>query len=130
EDGVANFGWLAAVHPDDRDRAHAGWLEAGGEQAPYISQFRVLRRDGEYRTMVARAVPVRGRARALLGWVGTCVDIEESRRVEQGLWRQSGQFALLTEAAARITAESTLEGALRVTAEQARNVIGAHMAAV
>src|SRR5205807_8528272 len=46
-----------------------------------------LRRDGEYRQMIARGVPVLGPDGALREWVGTCEDVTERHLAEASLRR-------------------------------------------
>ena len=89
----AGWGWLDAIHPLDRDRAADG-LEtvAGRRRSPYEVEYRLLRRDGEYRQVIARGVPVLDTGGALREWVGTCEDVTEQRKAEASL-RQAKEEA-------------------------------------
>jgi PAS domain S-box-containing protein len=73
------FGWLDAVHPDDREPTLAAWgtaLESGG----YYSEQRVWRAEqGEYRWHQTRARPV---AEVEDDWVGTMTDIHDLRGLQ------------------------------------------------
>lgn len=82
------WGWLQAVHPEDRERVAATWREALASMATYQSEYRLIRRDGVYRRVTTRAVPVVPHDGAILEWVGTCNDVEEERRAAEEL-RQS-----------------------------------------
>lgn len=68
------FGWMASVHPDDREATKAAWV-ASEKGTEHHSEQRVRRaRDGEYRWHQTRARPVEG---ADAEWVGTMTDIHD-----------------------------------------------------
>ncbi len=77
-------GWLAAVHPDDRDAAQARWAEAVQSGSMYTVDYRLRRADGEYRVMEVRAVPLLDDDE-IREWVGTHTDITEARLAQQEL---------------------------------------------
>jgi PAS domain S-box-containing protein len=56
-DQLGDHGWLATVHPEDREMAYSHWraLFASGEQGE--NTFRLRRGKGEYRWSTVRAVP-------------------------------------------------------------------------
>ncbi|SKA39480.1 PAS domain S-box-containing protein [Enhydrobacter aerosaccus] len=81
----AGFGWLEAVHPDDRAHTLAAWetARAAGE---YQAEHRVRRgSDGSYRWHQTRARPIAGSSHhaVLFGdqvdWVGTMTDVHDLR---------------------------------------------------
>jgi len=74
------FGWLDAVHPDDRDALRRRWADVLHASAPYDTEYRMLRHDGSYRHVIARGVPVFDAEGRLREWVGTCTDVTERRR--------------------------------------------------
>ncbi len=78
------YGWLNAVHPDDREHAAEVWRQSVAQGVLYSVEQRVRRRDGEWRTMAARAVPLRtsGKTRE---WVGTHTDITEQKQAQAEL---------------------------------------------
>ena len=82
---VRGWGWLDAVHPDDRQRAANAWRAALENGSVLRAEFRVRRADGTYRTMAARAVPVRDAKGAIREWTGTYTDIEEGRAAQRAL---------------------------------------------
>lgn len=75
------FGWLDAVHPGDRTLANA-WTRADADEAPVESEFRLRRRDGEYRRVVSRGVPIPD-GDGPREWVGVILDVEDNRRAEE-----------------------------------------------
>lgn len=75
------LGWLAAVHPDDREATLAAWREAlvSGE---HYSELRVRRRrDGQWRWHQMRARPIR--SDRLGDWVGTMTDVHDLRGLQE-----------------------------------------------
>lgn len=73
-------GWYRCLHPDDLTR----WLDASvrafDERRPFEIEYRMRRRDGEYRCILDRAAPRYGAHGAFLGFGGTCVEIDAGRR--------------------------------------------------
>ncbi|MDQ1813158.1 ATP-binding protein [Massilia sp. CCM 9210] len=84
-DQFDGWGWLDAIHPDDRDRTAAAWRAALDASSMYQIEHRVRRADGQYRYMNARAVPIFDAAGAITEWVGIHIDIDERKRVEERL---------------------------------------------
>jgi PAS domain S-box-containing protein len=71
------FGWIQAVHPDDRDRLMTGWHEALRSQSIFQAEFRFRTAAGDLRWYRARVVPDRDESGAVVGWVGASVDLHE-----------------------------------------------------
>jgi PAS domain S-box-containing protein len=64
------YGWLDAVHEDDRTRARAAWLAAVASRTSYEVEYRTRRHDGEFRWTVARGTPVLDRDGQIVEWIG------------------------------------------------------------
>jgi PAS domain S-box-containing protein len=71
------FGWIEAVHPEDRDRLMEGWQQALQSQVIFQAEFRFRVATGEYRWYRARVVPDRDEHGDVMGWVGAAVDLHE-----------------------------------------------------
>jgi PAS domain S-box-containing protein len=71
------FGWIEAVHPEDRDRLMRSWQEALRSQVILQAEFRFRVATGEYRWYRARVVPDRDEHGTVSGWVGAAVDLHE-----------------------------------------------------
>jgi PAS domain S-box-containing protein len=82
ERGLGN-GWLDAVHPDDRERLVRQFRSANDKQVTFQSEYRMRRRDGEYRWIVDSAVPRLGHGGEFLGYFGSAIDITERKRMEE-----------------------------------------------
>ena len=78
----ANFGWLKAVHPDDRAMVQARWAEAVLRDESQSLEFRLQRPDGTVAHLLARNTPTHGKAGQLDGQVGFVQDISELRALE------------------------------------------------
>ncbi|KZF25304.1 hypothetical protein L228DRAFT_66202 [Xylona heveae TC161] len=71
-------GWTKAFHPDDVPMALEKWEQSLRTGEAYDIEYRCRRRDGEWRWMLGRAVPLKDRRTGnILKWFGTCTDIHE-----------------------------------------------------
>ena len=77
------WGWLDAVHPEDRVRVGAAWNQAVAEKRVMELEYRLRRADGEWRQVAVRAVPLLEEDGRVREWVGATSDVTERRRVEQ-----------------------------------------------
>ena len=66
-----------AFHPDDWQKASKAWQRSLKTGEIYEAEHRLCRRDGQYRWMIARAVPVRDSEGRIVRWFGTAVDIHD-----------------------------------------------------
>src|SRR5262249_4985837 len=86
QDDAKGFGWLNAVHPEDRAGCITAWKKAEQEKSWYKNEFRVRTRDGDYRTFQSCGVPVLNNNDASIReWVGANTDITVRKRTEQSL---------------------------------------------
>ena len=79
------FGWINAIHPQDRESVNNIWHRAFERKETYYSEYRLIRADGQYRRVVSRGVPVFDSDGTLLEWVGACIDVEDERRAADHL---------------------------------------------
>jgi PAS domain S-box-containing protein len=84
-DEAIGFGWLGAIHPDDRQLVSERWLECLRIGKTYEFENRLLRADGHYRWQLARAVPIVGESGAIVRLIGTSTDIHDHRQAQQDL---------------------------------------------
>lgn len=92
-DEAKDFGWLDALHPDDRRRCWEIWQRSVLDEAPFEMEYRLRRHDGAYRWTSVRGAMVRGADGGVREWVGVNMDVDDKRRAEEAL-RQSEQQAL------------------------------------
>jgi len=76
--------WLAAIHPDDRERALARFGEVRPDSPPRSSEYRVLRPDGTLRWVRSTVAPFAGVYPDLGVWA-IITDITEERATRQEL---------------------------------------------
>jgi two-component system, cell cycle sensor histidine kinase and response regulator CckA len=84
-EGYRGWGWITAVHPEDRDATLAAWRRAVERKETFYAEYRLVRYDGQYRRVTARGVPVLGPQGDVVEWVGTCLDVEDERRAAEHL---------------------------------------------
>jgi PAS domain S-box-containing protein len=80
---VLGWGWLNALHPDDRERIRDLSAKAGLE--PVRLEFRVRRVDGTYGWVIDISAPRFAANGEHLGYTGMVIDITEHKRMEQEL---------------------------------------------
>jgi two-component system cell cycle sensor histidine kinase/response regulator CckA len=66
---MSGDGWLDAIHPGDRVLTAEAWAAAVSQGRPCALEHRVRARNGEYRLMAMRALPVPGAHQAVGEWV-------------------------------------------------------------
>lgn len=104
-------GWANAVHPDDIAEVYIASREAVLTGKPYDITYRLKRHDGKYRWVHDQGKPRRGKNNELLGFVGSFVDVTETKM-------QTDQLAFiathdpLTELPNRRILEGNLERAI------------------
>jgi PAS domain S-box-containing protein len=103
---MCGFGWLNAVHPEDRQPTEEKWNAALRSRDIFEIEHRVKTRNGDYCVMLARAVPVFDSTGEVEEWVGTHTDITARRRAEE-----QRDYALEEAVEARDAAERAQEEA-------------------
>ena len=78
------YGWIEAVHPDDRAASLESWQAAVAAKAPYIHEHRVRRADGSWRLFSIQAIPVIEDG-VVREWVGVHTDVTDQRSTERQL---------------------------------------------
>ncbi|HEX7705941.1 MAG TPA: PAS domain S-box protein [Thermoanaerobaculia bacterium] len=76
-------GWLPPFHPDDRPLAAELWAHATATGEPYEIEYRLRGREGTYRWMLGRALPMRDPSGTIIKWFGTLTDIHALKQAEE-----------------------------------------------
>ena len=85
-------GWLNVIHPDDRERTVAIWLDCLRDRRLCQVEYRVRHVSGAYRWCSVKGVPLLNADGSIREWVGTLSDINERRWSELRLrGRAAGQ---------------------------------------
>lgn len=79
------WGWLNAIHPDDRAATVDAWSDALANRSAYEVEHRLRASDGSYRNMIARAVPILAEDGTVHQWIGVHTDITEQKKSEARL---------------------------------------------
>ncbi|WP_334188932.1 PAS domain-containing protein [Noviherbaspirillum sp.] len=79
-----------ALHPDDRERAWSVWQHSASTGETYEVQYRLRHHSGQYKWILARALPLRDDSGVILRWMGTCTDIDTQKNVEDE-WKHASQ---------------------------------------
>ena len=82
---VLGNAWTYFLHPEDRDGYAATYDKAIRGTQPFEHQFRFRRADGEYRWMMAVAMPQFGPAGKFAGYTGASFDITALKQAELSL---------------------------------------------
>jgi len=88
-------GWSEGVHPEDRDRCFDTYLQAFQARVPFEMEYRLRRHDGEYRWIVDAGRPFYAHSGSFTGYIGSCLDITERKRMEAALRESEERFRAL-----------------------------------
>ncbi|MDN4634478.1 diguanylate cyclase [Sphingomonas sp. PsM26] len=86
-DDWKGYGWVTAIHPDDRIATVRKWRDTVHDQQSVEAQYRLRRWDGTYRWMQVYAVPLRNGDSSIVRWLGMNIDIDDRKLT--GLWQIS-----------------------------------------
>ncbi|WP_425258677.1 PAS domain-containing sensor histidine kinase [Rubrivivax sp. RP6-9] len=112
EAGSMGWGWAAALHPGERDDVLQRWCTAAADGTPVEIELRLRRADGDYRWHLARAQALRSPAGAVVGWCGTCTDVENRRRTDQALQDSERAARLVVDTIPALVFTTTVAGTL------------------
>lgn len=84
--------WARAIHPEDRAAVAAAWRRFLVSQRDFDREFRFVTPDGAVNWVRSRAVAIAGEAGEVTGYVGTCEDVSEYKRVADALRKGEAQF--------------------------------------
>ncbi|QJD29947.1 bifunctional diguanylate cyclase/phosphodiesterase [Methylococcus geothermalis] len=90
-------GWLEGVHPGDRLRCSGVYSSAFETRMPFEIEYRLRRRDGEYRTMLGKATPRFDAAGEFVGYIGSCIDISDRKKGDERLLLAGKVFEAVRE---------------------------------
>ena len=89
-------GWTEGVHPNDFQRCLNSYVSAFDRREPFLIEYRLRHRSGEYRWILDRGVPHFSSNGTFLGYIGGAIDThllaEQALRESQEHVRQSSKF--------------------------------------
>ena len=78
-DDSLGLGWKNPFHPDDMPLTNRKWSHSLATGDPYVTEYRCRSKDGDWRWMLGRALPLRNKNTGEIEkWYGTCTDVHES----------------------------------------------------
>jgi len=80
-----NMGWTSIIHPDDRDDIIKIFISCFERREAFNLEFRLLRKDGEYRWILNQGIPRFTNEKQFIGYIGSAVDITERKIFEEQL---------------------------------------------
>ncbi|MCC6614948.1 MAG: PAS domain S-box protein [Anaerolineae bacterium] len=80
------WGWLNALHPDDRDVVKNIYLDVTGKRTTFQVEYR-MRRSGrnDYRWVIASGTPRYNDQGEFLGFIGSVIDVTERKQAQEEL---------------------------------------------
>jgi PAS domain S-box-containing protein len=82
---ASRYGWIRALHADDRKRVLRGWRKAARERREFADEFRFRKYGEGVRTVSARGQPILSASGEVDGYIAAFTDITEHQRVEESL---------------------------------------------
>ncbi|MDI1446105.1 PAS domain S-box protein [Polyangium sp. 6x1] len=84
---VVGRAWQTLFHPEDVAEIRSSFVASKKSGAPFVADYRIIRPDGVTRWVQGKMVPMTSPAGALVGYVGTILDITERVEARQELER-------------------------------------------
>ena len=99
-----NSSWQTIMHPDDIAEVTRQWSRSLSTGEPYTGEFRIRRRDGEFRSFLTRTVAVRNETGSIVRWMGSATDVHDQKLAEDAI-RRSEKLATAGRLAASVAHE-------------------------
>ncbi len=94
---ILKWGWLEAIHPDDREQTIEVWQTALRDKTLYETEFRILTVKGDYCWFAVNAVPIFNADGSVREWIGLNTDINKRKNAEMLLRESEQQFSTLAD---------------------------------
>jgi PAS domain S-box-containing protein len=119
----AGYGWVDALHPDDREVVEGEWRKAQARGDRYETRARIWHApSGQYRHVVERAAPLRDERGEIDEWVGNITDVHDEVVSRQEVAERAQHLLQLTvELAAALSEEEIAD----LLASRLSQVLGA-----
>ncbi|MFO0845596.1 MAG: PAS domain-containing protein [Gemmataceae bacterium] len=118
------------LHPDDRERTRQAIGHSIDQDTPYDIIYRTLTPGGQQRWVRAIGRSFRDRVGQPIRFDGVTVDVTQQKQVEMAVHRRSEQLQELARIATGLNIAEDVGKMLRLLSEAARELIGAHQAAI
>jgi hypothetical protein len=105
------FGWLNAVHPDDREKLKTKWLSDLNSHIPSVAEYRFLRPDKSLVWVMGSAVPELT-DNEIIGYIGTITDISARKLSEKALSESEKKYRGIFENVQDVYYETSIDGTI------------------
>jgi PAS domain S-box-containing protein len=123
-DEAAGTGWVAAIHPDDRDRVVAEWHAAAEAQTEFVSDYRFRTPAGRVTWLSGRAVGIRDEAGRVLGYIGTVMNLTARMEAEAKLRASEERYRSVVEVLAEGIVLQDARGEIIAFNDRAGKILG------
>ncbi len=117
-------GWTRGVHPDDLEMCFRVYTASFYERRAFSTEFRLRRADGKYRWMLERGMPRYDADGEFLGYIGSCVDITDERRIQEALWESEERLRLALQAAGQGLYDADVSGGTMTVSDEYARMLG------
>ncbi|MCX7593856.1 MAG: PAS domain S-box protein [Fischerella sp.] len=93
------MGWVAAIHPEDRQQVMAKWNQSVQKKLPFCAEYRFQQPGGKTVWLLGQAVAETEENGETIGYIGTVIDITERKQAEQALWESEERFQAMADTA-------------------------------
>lgn len=91
------LGWADGLYREDRASCLETYADAFERREPFSVEFRLQAADGEYRWMLDRGFPRYADDGEFIGYVGSCVDVHETRAALEEFRARERQQAMVAD---------------------------------
>jgi PAS domain S-box-containing protein len=78
-------GWVAALHPEDKEFIFTEWNKATNENRPFQCEYRFQPAGGVARWVLGQAIVEKGENGEVVGYVGSITDISHHKKAEEAV---------------------------------------------
>jgi len=91
------WGWIDAIHPDDREGSAKRYREAVEASKPLRQEHRIRRHDGQYRWFMVNASPLKDQDGRVIKMYGAATDIHDSKQAAEALRTSEEKYRSIFE---------------------------------
>jgi PAS domain S-box-containing protein len=121
---ACDWGWTAALHPDDLNGLVDNWRSVLASREPTEIEARLRRFDGVYRWFLFRATPSLDHDGRLVKWFGATTDIEDRKRAEAELKQSEERLRLIVDSIPGFVCTLNAAGEIELLSRQVLEYFG------